>query len=256
MAKTRSPQYPAIGLKEAIEKVAAVYNRDYQATTQRDVIASHMGYNSLNGKSLGVLSAAGKFGLLEGRDSEYRVSDLAVRILAHQPGDPERAAAVQEAAALPDLFQELDKRFSNGKVSDQSIRSYLIMQKFIPAASDAAIRSYRETKQLVRDEASAYDGAEDQAARNKPPMESVPSKRREADTSVRPSGSEERAPKTNRIRAGLDDGIYEVNALLVDAEGFDRLIKILQVSRLLFEKHTERFDPVTETWSKPADNEG
>src|SRR5208337_1691511 len=114
MSRTRSPQYPAIGLKEAIEKVSAVYMRDYQAPTQRGVIASHMGYNSLNGKSLGVLSAIGKYGLLEGRGSEYRVSDLAVRILAHQPGNPERAAAVQEAASLPDLFQELDKRFANG----------------------------------------------------------------------------------------------------------------------------------------------
>src|SRR6266446_5546494 len=79
MARTRSPQYPAIGLKEAIEKVSAVYRRDYQAPTQRGVIASHMGYNSLNGKSLGVLSAIGKYGLLEVRGSEYRVSDLAVR---------------------------------------------------------------------------------------------------------------------------------------------------------------------------------
>lgn len=157
MAKTRSPRYPTIGLKEAIDKTRLVWGKDYQTPTQRGVIAGHMGYNSLNGKSLGVLSAVGKYGLLEGRGSEYRVSDLAVRILAQQPGDPDRVAAIREAATLPDLFQELDKRFPNGKVSDQSIRSYLIMQKFIPAAADAAIRSYRETKQLVETETKGYE---------------------------------------------------------------------------------------------------
>jgi hypothetical protein len=53
MAKARSPSYPAIGLKEAIEKAGAVYRHDYQNQVPREVAANHMGYQSLNGKTSG-----------------------------------------------------------------------------------------------------------------------------------------------------------------------------------------------------------
>lgn len=158
-AKARSPNYPAIGLKEAIERVEAVYQNDYQNQVPRAVAAKHMGYASLNGKSLGVLAALLKYGLLEGRGDNTRVSDLAVKIIAHRPGDHERGDAVREAASRPELFAELDKRYPDGKGSDAAIRSYLLTQKFIPAAADSALRSYRETKQLVESEVIAYHGS-------------------------------------------------------------------------------------------------
>ena len=72
MTKARSPQYPSIGLKEAVEKITAVYNKDYQNPIPRSVAAKHMGYDSLHGKALGVLSTLAKFGLLEGRGDENR----------------------------------------------------------------------------------------------------------------------------------------------------------------------------------------
>lgn len=160
MAKARSPSYPLIGLREAIEKVTAVYSKDYQNPIPRLVAVEHMGYNGLNGKSLGVLSALIKYGLLEGRGDDTRVSDLAVQIIAHAPGSPDRAEAIKNAAAEPNLFGELDSRFQAGKVSDQAIRSYLLTMKFIPSAAETATRSYRETKQLVEEEIKGYNAEE------------------------------------------------------------------------------------------------
>jgi hypothetical protein len=156
MAKARSPGYPTIGLREALEKIRLVYEKDYQNRLPRSVAAQHMGYQSLNGKSLGVLSAISKFGLLEGRGEENRVSDLALEIIAHGVGTPERAKAILEAAGRPELFGDLDERFQGGKASDATIRSYLITKKFIPQAADTVIRSYRETKTLVAEETGGY----------------------------------------------------------------------------------------------------
>jgi len=152
--KARSPQYPAIGLKEAFEKIESVYKKDYQNPISRIVAVSHMGYNGLNGKSLGVLSALGKYGFLDGRGDENKVSDLAMQIIAHPSHSPERYEALKEAASKPELFSELDSRFSGGRVSDTALRSYLLTQKFIPSAADAVIRAYRETKQFLETEAS------------------------------------------------------------------------------------------------------
>jgi len=158
MAKSRSPRYPVIGLKEAIEKAKQIYDKDYQNKVPKSVIAEHMGYQSLNGKSLGVIGALNRFGLIEGRGDETYVSDLALAIIAHEPGSPERVAAIREAAGKPELFSELDSKFPDGRASDSAIRSYLLTQKFIPEAADNVVRSYRETKLLVADEASGYHG--------------------------------------------------------------------------------------------------
>jgi hypothetical protein len=160
MAKARSPSYPAISLKEAIEKIGEIYKNDYQNPISREVAGAHMGYKSLHGNALGVLSALVKYGLLEGRGDNTRVSDWAVNIIAHPPGSPERVEGLKLAATRPKLFAELETRFPGGKASDQAIRSYLLTQKYIPAAADAAIRSYRETKQLVEAESGGYTAPE------------------------------------------------------------------------------------------------
>lgn len=155
MARARSPEYPAISLKEAIDRAKLVYDKDYQNRLPKRVIAEHMGYSGLSGASLPVIAALGKYGLLEGRGDETRISDLAVAIIAHAPGSPERIAALKQAATSPELFAEIEGRFPGG-ASDQAIRSYLLTNKFIPGAADAAIRAYRDTKTLVDSESAGY----------------------------------------------------------------------------------------------------
>ena len=163
MAKVRSPSYPSISLKEAIEKVTSIYEQNYQSPVPRHVAAELMGYGSLNGKSLGVLAALSKYGLIEGRGDDTRVSDVALAIIAHEPGTPERALAIADAAARPELFAEIDARFSGGKASNAAVRSWLMTQKFIPAAAEAVVRAYRETKQLVANEPVEYAVPAEQA---------------------------------------------------------------------------------------------
>jgi hypothetical protein len=155
MAKTRSPGYPVIGLAEAIDKVTRVYEKDYQNKIPRSVLAEHMGYNSLNGKSLGVLSAVSKYGLLEGRGDQNWVSDLALQIIAHEPRSPERLQAIREAAFMPELFAQIQQRFPNG-ASEPALRSFLLTQKFIPQAAEIAAKSYRETTQLIAAETAGH----------------------------------------------------------------------------------------------------
>jgi hypothetical protein len=170
VARSRSPEYPAIGLLEAIERVDAVYNSGvYRSPLTKQSFAEHMGYKSLSGASLPVLSALAKYGLIEGRGDDTRISELAVNIIAHPPSSPERAKAIRDAASKPELFAELDRRYHGGKTTDQAIRSYLLTRGFIPPAADAAIRAYRETKELVRTESDGYEspGLEpDEAAKN------------------------------------------------------------------------------------------
>ena len=56
MARTRSPNYPYIGLPAAIERVRKIYDKEHRNRMSRDVVAKHLGFGSLNGVSLSVIS--------------------------------------------------------------------------------------------------------------------------------------------------------------------------------------------------------
>jgi hypothetical protein len=238
MAKVRSPQYPSIGLKEAIGKVRDVYNQDHQNAIPREVIACHMGYGSLNGKSLSILSALRKYGLFEGRGRSIRVSDLAVRIIAHEPGNSERFEAIKEAAGRPKLFAELDTRFRDGKASDPAIRSYLLAQKYIPSAADTVIRSYRETKRFVSAESSGYDPATE--------TDLIEETMATARTQVLGSAVERDIafPFTavlscDDYRVSLTSGCIEVEAKLTSKAALRKLIRSLQLNEQTLSDDTE-----------------
>lgn len=240
MAKARSPSYPSISLREAVDKVGMIYASDYQNGISRELVAQHIGYRGINGKSLGNIASIVKYGLLESRGSEVAVSDLAVRIIAHQPGSGERIEALREAASKPELFAELDSKFGDGKASDHALRGYLLTRKFIPIAADLAIRSYRETKLFVEEESGGYNnppGATLQhtghqvpspstAARNNPPLPPFPPPVVEGVDNV--------------INVGISDGRIDVSATLKDLESVDKLIRVLQANRVLLPTIRER----------------
>lgn len=238
MAKTRSPSYPAIGLKEAVERVTLIYNNDYRNAIPRTVIAQHMGYSGLSGKSLGVLSALTKFGLLEGRGDESKVTELAVKIIVHPTGSPERSEALIEAASKPELFLEIENRFPGQKKSDQAIRSYLLMQKFIPVAADAVIRSYRETKEFVDRETRGYidhDPNEviDSSGAVSPLGEMMRSVGNTVMNTGKPMIEGNLAPPLNPMKVAFTGERLEVTAWLGDAEAVDKLIKVLEANKPL-----------------------
>ena len=148
----RSPRYPVIGLREAVEKVSVVYKADRRNKIPKHLVAEHLGYSGLNGKSLGIISAITKYGLLDGGRDSMWVTDRAVDILERERGDPERTQAIQEAAQEPDLYKEVDEAFPD-KASDAAIRAFLITKRqFLPESAERLVRSYRETREFVESE--------------------------------------------------------------------------------------------------------
>jgi hypothetical protein len=165
MLRSRSPNYPQISLRDAVARVKNVYDRDYRAVLTRELTAERLGYSSVNGKSLAVIAGLGKFGLLEGKGDALRVSDLAVRILAHPKGAAERRQALMEAGQRPEVFQRLGQRFGREGASDGTIRAFLITEGFIPPAAEAVLRAWRETQAMIEEESA------DAAAPAAPPPE-------------------------------------------------------------------------------------
>lgn len=156
--RVRSPNYPALSLRDALEKVATLYKAQHTHAAPREVVAKGMGYNSLNGASATAISALHKYGLLERLGEDIKISDRAMRIMhPHSPG--EKAEAIKEAAQEPQLFSELAERFPGQFPNEDLLRNYLVRKGFAPAAATNVILAYRDTVDLVQRDAGGYDSA-------------------------------------------------------------------------------------------------
>lgn len=156
MEKQRSPNYPSFSLREAVERVRSLHSQVGQTPHSRDVVARGMGYSSLSGSSASAISAAKKYGLLEGRGEDICVSDRALAIL-HPHSDRERQEALRAAAAEPEIFRELGGKFPDTRVNDELVRNYLLRNKFTPKVVDGLISAYRETIEFVGGFRGGYD---------------------------------------------------------------------------------------------------
>jgi ribosomal protein L37AE/L43A len=72
--KTRSPNYPAMSLEEALQRLRVIYDKQRRYPTTRDVLAKLLGYGGVNGASATVLSALGKYGLQTERAAHRRTT--------------------------------------------------------------------------------------------------------------------------------------------------------------------------------------
>ncbi len=149
--KGRSPNYPILGLEEAIKRVRVLYDKERKAQIRREVAVSAWGYKALSGSALRTLSSVKQYGLIEGSGSSVRASNLAVMIL--HGNQESRQIAIKQAALKPRLFMELlTEDFSDGLPSDEGLRAYLITEKDFmgPEAADKCISSFRDTIEFAK----------------------------------------------------------------------------------------------------------
>lgn len=149
--KARSPNYPAISLPKAIDLTAKLYNEAHTHKASSAVVASALGYNGLNGASMGVISALKKYGLIEGvGDNEFKVSKDGLTIVVDPKSSIDRATAILRAAFRPTLFAELRAQYGDKPPkSDEFLRAFLLKKGFVQNVVDIPIRTYRETMELV-----------------------------------------------------------------------------------------------------------
>ncbi len=225
MVRIRSPNYPAIGLSDAIQRVSQVFEKEHQHPAPKEVVVRGMGYNSVNGASLGALSALVKFGLLVKDGGDYRVSDWAMQIL-HPQSPEERSQAVLAAARQPTLFAEIAEHFEGSSPSDDNLRAYLIRHGFGKSALSHVIQSYRDTIDLAFRETGGYAPEETQTRTKRLDVE--PGR-------AQPSGGFNYVSQLGEstIRVSFTGDRLDVEAGLLDGESVDRLIEALQANKPL-----------------------
>jgi hypothetical protein len=145
----RSPNYPAVGLSEAVALAQAVWGREKRSFAPSEAIVQAWGYSGLSGNARTKIAALRKYGLLEvGGESDLRLTDLAINILHNPVDSPERLEALRKAALSPDLFSELQQTYS--QASNETLRSYLITRKgFSETGAESCIEAFRDTQDFA-----------------------------------------------------------------------------------------------------------
>jgi hypothetical protein len=146
-----------MSLVEAVQQIEKLFRKIGQHPAPRDAVATSMGYSGLHGASATAISALIKYGLLERVGEDYKLTELAMKIIA--PHDPvEKVDAIEIASQNPALFAELLSHFNGDVPGDDLLRSYLIRRGFAAVAVPGVIAAYRDTRELVHRESREYHG--------------------------------------------------------------------------------------------------
>ncbi|TBR09911.1 MAG: hypothetical protein EPO47_05030 [Rugosibacter sp.] len=151
----RSPAYPSIDLKSAIERARQFYGAEKRAAANVKVAAEHWGYSYASSGGKQAIAALLAFGLMEdegsGDQRKVKLTDLALRIILDERQDSkERDEAIKRAALLPKIHQEILTKWPT-LPSDANLRHYLVLdRKFNENVVSDFIREIRNTVSFAK----------------------------------------------------------------------------------------------------------
>lgn len=201
----RSPSFPSIDLKAAIERARTFYQHEKRLPANVAVAAKHWGYSPQSSGGKLVLAALLSFGLMEDKGSgdqrQVKLTDLALRILLDErPGSLERREALQRAAFMPKIHSELFTKWSESLPSDPNLRHYLLIdKKFNENSVEDFIKELRSTADFAGIYAASSPESDSLEERQEEiePEESPQTGAVTAGITARPAGSQSGAPATS-----------------------------------------------------------
>lgn len=170
MARKRSPAYPAIDLKTAIDRARSLYATEHENLVPLESVLASWKLSVTSGGGMAQIAALRYYGLLEQKKSktgrQVKLSALALDIiLDDRENSGERQTAIRQAALKPTLHAELWEKWGANLPSDQTFRHYLLRDRgFNSSYVGNAIETYKDTFAFAKlGECDIIDDGERQA---------------------------------------------------------------------------------------------
>jgi hypothetical protein len=142
----RSPNYPAVGLRDAVERVRKLYSEDGRAGAPPKIAAVHIGFKAPHGQAMSVLAALKRFGLVTEANGRVAPSQSAIEILNLPESDPRRVSALRAAALSPPIYRQLAEKNRMGLPKRDVLEAELVTyQKFNPTAVKGFVSDFLDT---------------------------------------------------------------------------------------------------------------
>ncbi len=151
--RQRSPNYPAIGLRRAVELAQKFWDSDKRQAVLPSRAFSTFGFTPKSSAGPVTLSAMKKFGLLidegEGEHQKVKLSDDAIGILNQSAQN--RDKLIKQAALKPQIHRDMWDKFGVELPSDGALHDYLVFErKFTEEAGNALIGQYHDTIEFAK----------------------------------------------------------------------------------------------------------
>jgi hypothetical protein len=211
IVRTRSPNYPVVGLGTAIELAAKIekYAQRHPAPAE-NVIDKAWKFKPGGSYGFQCIGALKQFGLLEELDGSkqrmVKLTEAAAKIIHNHP---ERQALVRMAAMKPKLYATILARFPGGIPPDETIKSFLLFDHtppFNPATVGEFLKQFRNTMAATGLDLPGQ-GAEDSGeAAGSGGEEREEEHDQEAER--RGSGAGEKPPKRPPLKSGMTQAVF------------------------------------------------
>ena len=169
--KKRGPGYPGVSLPKAIERMRPVVNAEPHNEMSAKSAAIHLGYKGVSGASLTMIADMRRYGLLDGRGDQIKVSRDALTIITDENNDDqsERIEALNRCATNDSLFSNIASYYKDIP-APATLRSYLIKSGFNSESAEEATFNYTETMEFVIEQDKEYTPNDE--GDDKPPQDS------------------------------------------------------------------------------------
>ncbi len=149
--RQRSPNYPTVGLPEAIERAKKLLTAAGKAGSPPDIAAKQIGFATAHGQAHSVLSALKKFGLVEEGNGRVYPSQRALEILNLRADDARRIQAIKDAALSPPIYRELiEENRERGLPAAEAMEAELVTYKnFNPNAVAGFVKDFRDSLEFA-----------------------------------------------------------------------------------------------------------
>lgn len=146
----RSPSYPAIPIKDAIDRAIVFFKKEGKHKATIATTAAHWGYSAASSGRLTTVAALKSYGLMEdsgeGAARKVYLTPLGLSIVQDERSvSPERDVAIRQAALLPKTMSDLWGKYGTDLPSNDTLSHYLKVERdFNPNAISDVIRIYKD----------------------------------------------------------------------------------------------------------------
>jgi hypothetical protein len=130
----RSPAYPAISLKTALEKALAQYKAEGKYPAPMASAFTSWGFGAKSSGARDVRAALKYFGLAtvegDGEHGKVKLTEEALRVLLDERDDQtEKKALIRRMALNPPIYKKLLEQFPEGIKSDATAKHFLVFEQ-------------------------------------------------------------------------------------------------------------------------------
>lgn len=187
----RSPNYPAVGLRDAVERVRNLFLKGGKAGAPAAIAAKYIGFGSAHGQSYSVLAALKKFDLTGEINGRIVPTQRAIEIINLPDSDPRRVRALKEAALAPAIYRQLAESYRDtGLPADEVLEAELTTYKgFNPKVVAGFVKDFRDTLDFAGINVSdALDSRDSDPQEEESQMSNAPEAARTEKSKIIPAG--------------------------------------------------------------------